>query len=345
MKDKIPDFLKDQIEKNALRTQKFPDDVKQFMIDYATFYSWGLGEDIRKIFKAMKQHISELPVCSYSGCGNKVYFDANLKLTRGCCRDHSARIASLEKYGVENVFQSMEIKEKIKTTNFENYGGHPTTSESVKTKHRKTMIEKYGVDNAAKSHILNEKKISTLIKKYGDEYGKKSIENITTRMKEKYGVDNPMRVQEFREKSNLTKLEKFGNKNMFLTDYFAEKTKETNIKRYGSLHAPANYTFKEFVWKTGEVSVVQGSEPKVLRELEDAGYTYDEVITDRSLVPSFQYFFDGKTRTYYPDFHIPKENLVIEVKSDWTLEVQLEKNEAKFKAVKDAGFQFRLEVR
>jgi type III secretory pathway component EscU len=52
-----------------------------------------------------------------------------------------------------------------------------------------------------------------------------------------------------------------------------------------------------------------------------------------------------KKRRYYPDFYIPKENLIIEVKSQWTLELHKDKNQAKFQAVKEAGFNFRLEIR
>ena len=55
--------------------------------------------------------------------------------------------------------------------------------------------------------------------------------------------------------------------------------------------------------------------------------------------------FEGKKHRYYPDFYIPEENLIIEVKSQWTLDLHKDKNQAKFQAVKEAGFNFRLEVR
>ena len=57
------------------------------------------------------------------------------------------------------------------------------------------------------------------------------------------------------------------------------------------------------------------------------------------------YIFDNKKRRYLPDIFIPKENILIEVKSEWTLQIHPEKNKLKFQAVEDTGFNFRLEVR
>jgi hypothetical protein len=54
---------------------------------------------------------------------------------------------------------------------------------------------------------------------------------------------------------------------------------------------------------------------------------------------------DGRVHRYYPDFYIPKENLIIEVKSQYTLDVQWDKNQAKFNAVKDNGFNFKLIIK
>jgi len=42
---------------------------------------------------------------------------------------------------------------------------------------------------------------------------------------------------------------------------------------------------------------------------------------------------------------MPKENLIIEVKSIWTLKLHWVKNQIKFNAVKTAGFNFKLEIR
>lgn len=46
----------------------------------------------------------------------------------------------------------------------------------------------------------------------------------------------------------------------------------------------------------------------------------------------------------FPDIFIPKTNTIYEVKSDYTLNVDLETNNLKFQAVKDSGFNFVLKV-
>lgn len=52
-----------------------------------------------------------------------------------------------EKYGVTNVFQLQDVKEKIKNTNFEKYGVyHPTQSDIIKDKIKKNNNCKYGKD-------------------------------------------------------------------------------------------------------------------------------------------------------------------------------------------------------
>ena len=49
-----------------------------------------------------------------------------------------------------------------------------------------------------------------------------------------------------------------------------------------------------------------------------------------------------KKHRYFPDFYIPKDNLIIEVKSTFTYNKELEKNLLKEQCVKDAGFKYKL---
>ena len=60
----------------------------------------------------------------------------------------------LEKYGVDNVRKSKEIKDKIKSTNIEKYGFENVfQSEFIKDKIKTTNIEKYGVENIYQANI------------------------------------------------------------------------------------------------------------------------------------------------------------------------------------------------
>jgi hypothetical protein len=75
---------------------------------------------------------------------------------------------NLKKYGVEYIFQSDEIKNKIKETNLKKYGNEiASQSEIIKEKTKQSIIEKYGVDNVFKNENIKNKIYSTNIKKYG----------------------------------------------------------------------------------------------------------------------------------------------------------------------------------
>jgi len=55
---------------------------------------------------------------------------------------------------------------------------------------------------------------------------------------------------------------------------------------------------------------------------------------------SIKYFFNGKYRKYYPDFYIKEYNLVIEVKSSYTYNYNIDMNNAKRNATILAGYNF-----
>jgi hypothetical protein len=50
----------------------------------------------------------------------------------------------------------------------------------------------------------------------------------------------------------------------------------------------------------------------------------------------------NKKHRYYPDFYIPKNNLIIEVKSSFTYKVNLKINLLKEKATKKVGYKYKL---
>ena len=56
------------------------------------------------------------------------------------------------------------------------------------------------------------------------------------------------------------------------------------------------------------------------------------------------YFFKGSEREYYPDLYIVPENKIIEVKSDYSLRLDYEKNIAKRESCISKGFKFEFHV-
>lgn len=76
----------------------------------------------------------------------------------------------IERYGVENPFQSETVKEKSRRTLSENYGidvVNPSQIKELRSKTVNTWIDKYGVDNPMKCESVKMKTRSILLEKYG----------------------------------------------------------------------------------------------------------------------------------------------------------------------------------
>jgi len=382
VKNQIPQLLLNKLHEKRSYTDKFPTEIKQFLTNYSNFYNWGLNDDYKNIWKLIKQNVSTLPICGLDSCDKPCMIKITKDICvvqKGCCPSHHRRVNNLEKYGVEYTLQVKSIRDKIIETNKERYGSStPLSNSSVRQKAEKTMLERYGVTNPMMLDVIVEKCKQTKYEKYGSK-NYNNLKQMKKTMLERYGDYNPMRLEKFKNKATNTCLEKYGTSYHIISDFSRDKIKETNIKKYGvdnvfksskirdkikktllnnygveyPIQNPliydkmvkTSYKYVNYVWKTGEISKVQGYEPIVLKELENAGYSYKSVLTSTKDMPEIWYEFDNKKHRYYPDFYIPEENLIIEVKSKWTLQLHLKKNKAKFKAVKDLGFNFRLEVR
>ena len=86
------------------------------------------------------------------------------------CAQFKNRETNIEKWGVDNVFQNNQIKQKIKKTTNEKYGvDYPSQSFEIRGKIKQICIEKWGVDNPMKCNFFKEKIKQTCIEKYGSE--------------------------------------------------------------------------------------------------------------------------------------------------------------------------------
>ena len=130
-------------------------------------------------------------------CARKSNIIINQKLSNTEEAKEKKKETLLNKYGVENIFQVEEIKNKIKEqrdlieekrkqTNIEKYGyEQPSKNESVKEKIKQTNIEKYGISNFL---CLESVRNSGKDKLNSDEVKeKRKVTNL-----EKYGVEFPM---------------------------------------------------------------------------------------------------------------------------------------------------------
>ena len=118
-------------------------------------------------------------------------------------RNAAIKKAVKEKYGVDNVFQLNNVKEKIKEIKIERYGD-PYWIDRNKVK--ETLYRHYG----GASYFSN------------DELRKKSIEKKHHTVKEKYGVDNVFQADFVKEKIKRTLLKNWGVDNASKIDELKE---------------------------------------------------------------------------------------------------------------------------
>jgi hypothetical protein len=133
------------------------------------------------------------------------------------CSILKTKESNLKKYGVENVFQGENIKNKSRDTKYKLYGD---LNYNNRDQSKKTNLVKYGFEYASTSMIIKQKVINTNIERYGCEYASQN-QSILNKMKtsnlEKYGVDNYSKTNDFllkiREKwfeTMYSKLESYG---------------------------------------------------------------------------------------------------------------------------------------
>lgn len=223
--------------------------------------------------------------------------------------------------------------------------------DETKLKRKATTQEKYGVDNIS---LVTREQAGTTIKNKSPELKEQFVRKMRETSLERFGVTNVNKSTSIREKTKQTNLERYGVEYPTQSKKIIMTMQENNLKKYGVISVSQlsevhnkkfKFRFKEYVWKTGEISKVQGHEPIVLKELEAQGYTFNDIKTSPKEMPIIMYKLNGKDKRYFPDIFIPKDNIIIEVKSNYTILCNLEMNKEKFDAVRNLGYDFRVEIR
>lgn len=231
------------------------------------------------------------------------------------------KTTTLERFGVENVFQSEEKKKKS----------------------RETLIERYGVDHPMRSDVIVQRLKETNLERHGNEWQIASSgtrASILESFQEKFGCDNPFGNPDVQAKIELTNIERYGAPhpvNQWVQNIHGvtcalkipgklEETKRTNLEKYGVewisqdpeilRRAQSSAYRRSIVDISGSIFSCQGYEEFFLRNCENFGLSAID-LTDR--VPSISYEdISSKRRRYIPDFiHIPT-GAVVEIKSTWT---------------------------
>lgn len=177
------------------------------------------SKKISEVIYRIRYGLNSHPICPV--CGNLVKF---VDKTRGykvyCsqeCKNSDkgkqlfnikVKHTCIDKYGVENVFQSGEVKEKCKYTCLQRYGHeHACQSEEIKQKTRETCIARYNCPVSSQNTKVKGKLIKTNITRYGVPYTFMSdIQKYKSKETclEKYGYEYALQVPAIREKGYLT---------------------------------------------------------------------------------------------------------------------------------------------
>ena len=92
---------------------------------------------------------------------------------------------------------------------------------------------------------------------------------------------------------------------------------------------------------SGEIRNIQGYEHFAL-DILSKEYNEEQIKTERNDMPIINYIFNDKTKRYFPDIYIPHKNTIIEVKSKWIYNKQLELNKIKEKYTKESGYLYEV---
>lgn len=178
---------------------------------------------------------------------------------------------------------------------------------------------------------------------------KKEERKVATCMK-KYGVTNTGGLPEVQEKIQKMYIEKYGGHPKQNADV-QEKWKQTCLEKYGGhpnqnrevqLKAEKNsYKFKELTLPSGKIIKYQGYENLAIIELL-TNYNENDIMIGRGEVPIIKYQSGEKERVYFPDLYIKSINTIIEVKSEWTIQLHSARIDDRAKGVKDAGYHFEV---
>lgn len=249
-----------------------------------------LLEDYSQTF--LKRRTKIKAICKNEDCSNtfKKNFEYLLKGGLYCdkCTINNQKLSraktNIERYGVENLFQLNEVKEKMK----------------------KTCLERYGVENPSQSDIIKQKVKNTCL--------------------ERYGVEYTSQIDEVKEKVKKTCLERYGVEYCMQNEEILTKQQKTR------------FHLKDYVFPSGNIIQVQGYEPLALDILLKT-VSEEDLLTGYKNKPVIWYEMDNKKRRYHTDIFIPLQNKCIEVKSDYTFNVEMEQNLLKQEATKLLGFE------
>ena len=199
------------------------------------------------------------------------------------------------------------IKKLAKKTLLEKYGvDNPMDLPGMAEQRKKHFIEKYGVENPSSNEQVKQKRINTMMERHGIPH---NLVNWQEKFFNKFGVHNPAHVPEIAETLCYNRFKKR----------------------------------KEYTLSTGKVIHLQGYEPFGFDYLKTL-YRENQIQYRKKDMPELWYNWQEKTRRYYCDFFVADDNLVIEIKSPFTLSRDLDIVKQKILSAQTMGYKVLLLV-
>ncbi len=262
---------------------------------------------------------NEFPKCEI--CGKEHCRFRRRELRTFCSKDcglkvmvKNVKITSNLKYGVDVPSKSEVIKNKIKEKEIEKYNGlRWCQTDEFKEKSKKTLLENYGVDHNFKSEIIKLQREQTWLNNLGVKSPLESgevMQKIKDGYYSKYGVYFPSQL-----KASLNKM----LKNRFKDYSLGERI----VKILGYENMALDYII--------EVENISPLDILVASDLDCPSFSYVSTI-------------DGEFHVYNPDIYIKSQNRIIEVKSTWTYEKDLNENFEKRIVCLDKGYKFNFYI-
>ena len=306
--------------------------------------------------------------CDSCGIINNMEWRIYLKFTKNeteiyCCKkcnNVKVRKTNLERYGVVSNSQLKSNKKMVKEkwqskteyeknlivnnrkeTCLEKYGVDTyTKTEECKIKSKETWMERYGVENPSYLEIVREKRVKTKLKNFGF-INNSQTEEWKDRIYEIWQNKSKEEIDIILKNRRITCNFKYNKDSYSQTDEYKIRFKNTCIERYGvesPMHSDIIFNkqqksgLKTKKYDNTELSY-QGT-----YELDFLEKYYDRLKIEK--INPIQYFLNENSHYYHPDFYLPEYNLIIEVKSSYTYNYDLDKNLAKKEYSIKGGYNF-----
>ena len=215
---------------------------------------------------------------------------------------------------------SQIIDKKRKTTKSIKYGDENYNN---RKQSRETCNEKYGVDNPSKLEEIKIKKENTSLKNNGVKYylqSKEGQEKFKNSCLNNFGKDNPSKDEHIQNKKCETSLQNWGVKYPLQSNLIQNKIEKTIIEKFGVRNVSQNPEihkkqmfgkFKAPNCKTYDSSWEYKFELYLVEH--KINYEYQSSTTFKWID------YNGKERTYIPDFKLITENdeELVEIKGDY----------------------------